>query len=76
MQNPDPINLMTPEKSRDLGWAAEARDSDGHLCSQHAPFDDDSLLIHYVRQCVDKGQTVTIWPHPIGGKPMLQDPYA
>ena len=76
MQNPNPINLMTPEESRAKGWAAESRDADGHLCSQHAPFDDDALLVHYVRECVSKGQTVTIWPYPIGGASMLPDPYA
>lgn len=75
MKNPDPVNLMTAEQSRANGWAAESRDSDGHLCSQHAEFDDDSLLVHYVRECVERGQTVTIWPEPIGGNPMLPNPY-
>lgn len=34
MQNPSPINLMTPAESRALGWQAESRDADGHLCTQ------------------------------------------
>ena len=65
MQDPSPIHLMTPEKSRSLGWAAEERDADGHIVSQHAPFDTDEGLARYVREAMDRGGTVTIWPHRI-----------
>ncbi|MEJ8474485.1 hypothetical protein [Roseibium algae] len=62
MRDPSPVNLMTPEESRAGGWQAEARDSDGHLCSQHAPFDDDEEQAQYVREATERGHTVTIWP--------------
>lgn len=62
MRNPWPINLMTPEESRALGWQAEARDTDGHLISQHAPFGDSDSIEGYVRDETGRGHTVTIWP--------------
>lgn len=62
MQNPSPVNLMTPEKSRALGWQAESRDADGHLATQHAPFEDDASIAEYVREETERGMTVTIWP--------------
>lgn len=62
MDNPNPVNLITPEESRAGGWQAEARDSDGHLISQHAPFRSDGDLIRYVREENAQGYTVTIWP--------------
>lgn len=62
MKNPNPVNLMTPAESRSRGWQAEARDEDGHLYSQHAPFDGDEELARYVRDAVESGLTVTIWP--------------
>ncbi|MET0438267.1 MAG: hypothetical protein ABW043_12325 [Devosia sp.] len=57
-----PINLQTPEKTRELGWQAEARDSDGHLVSCHAPFDGDEDIVWYIRESMDQKLTVTIWP--------------
>ncbi len=65
MKNPDQINLMTPAESRAKGWGAEERDSDGHLLSQHAPFETDDDIIWYVREAMKRGGTVTIWPHEI-----------
>lgn len=62
MKDPNPINMLTPEESRARGWAAESRDADGHLISQHAPFEAVSDLEWYVRECTTRGQTVTIWP--------------
>lgn len=62
MKNPMPINLMTHEESRALGWQAESRDADGHLMSQHAPFEADSEIAEYVRVEIERGMTVTIWP--------------
>jgi hypothetical protein len=75
MENPRPVNHMTPEESRDLGWAAEVRDADGHLCSQHGPFDDDASLAHYVREAMSSDRIVTIWPHDIAQPPSFPDPY-
>lgn len=62
MKNPSPVNLMTPEESRALGWQAESRDEDGHLCTQHAPFDSDRDMINYIAEQTAEGKTVTIWP--------------
>ena len=36
MKNPNPVNMSTQDEIRKLGWAAEARDSDGHLLSTRA----------------------------------------
>ena len=63
MKDPKKINLMTQDEVRALGWAAESRDADGHLVSTCAPFDTNSLLIEYVRECAEHGDTVTIWPN-------------
>lgn len=62
MENPSPVNLLTPEESRAGGWQAEARDGDGHLMSQHPPFENDMQLGSYVREETALGYTVTIWP--------------
>jgi len=62
MENPKRVNLMSPEESRALGWQAESRDADGHLVSQHAPFEDGSEMASYVRDETARGNTVTIWP--------------
>ena len=62
MEHPHPVNLLTPEQSRAGGWQAEARDGDGHLRSQHAPFENDGEIAEYVKAEMDRGCTVTIWP--------------
>jgi hypothetical protein len=67
---------MTPEKSRSLGWAAEARDADGHLMNQHAPFSDDAIMVHYIREAIDAGWTTTIWPVEIEAETSLPNPYS
>lgn len=36
MKNPSPVNLTTSAEIEALGWAAEARDGDGHLISTQA----------------------------------------
>lgn len=36
MRNPNPVNMIDQDKVRSLGWAAEARDKDGHLISTQA----------------------------------------
>lgn len=75
MQNPNPVNLMTPNESRRRGWAAEARDADGHLMNQHAPFDNDECLVHYLREAISAGWTTTIWPVPITSETTTPDPF-
>jgi sulfur-carrier protein len=64
MLNPMPINLMDQEAVRAGGWQAEARDADGHLISTHAPFSDDAGMIEYIKEAMEHGETVTIWPLP------------
>ena len=68
MIDPKPIHLMTPEESRKRGWMAEERDVDGHLLSQSAGFETDEDIIWYVRAAMERGGTVTIWPHEIPTK--------
>ena len=75
MENPNPVNLMTPEESRSLGWAAEARDDDGHLMNQHGQFENDAFMAHYIREAIQEGWTVTVWPIPIESKPLLANPF-
>lgn len=62
MKNPNPINLQTSEEVRQAGWQAETRDADGHLCRCHAPFDNDKDIVWFVREALEYGETVTIWP--------------
>ncbi len=62
MKNPNPINLTTPEEVRAQGWAAEVRDVDGHLIRTHAPFESDDDIVWLVREAMEHGDTVTIWP--------------
>ena len=62
MKNPSPINLMTPDEVRGKGWAAEVRDADGHLTRTHAQFEDDEAIVWLVREAMEHGDTVTIWP--------------
>lgn len=62
MRNPNPVNLMTSEEVRSRGWQAETRDADGHLIRMHAPFDGDDDIVWLVREALEHGETVTIWP--------------
>lgn len=62
MENPKPIHLMTPAEVRRNGWQAEARDRDGHLISMNAPFQTDEDIVEFVRENINDGNTVTIWP--------------
>lgn len=62
MKNPNPINLATPEEIRALGWQAEVRDADGHLTRTHAPFASDEDIVWLVKEAMQYGETVTIWP--------------
>ncbi|MFD1328259.1 hypothetical protein [Mycoplana ramosa] len=71
MKNPNPITLQTSEQVRKAEWQAETRDADGHLCRTHAPFEADEEIIWLVREALEHGETVTIWPRaanvPNGG---------
>lgn len=62
MKDPNPINLMTSEKVRANGWQAETRDADGHLIRTHAPFTCDDDILWLVKDAMEHGETVTIWP--------------
>lgn len=76
MKDPNPIHLLTPSESRARGWTAEARDSDGHLMSQHAPFDTVSDMAEYVVAANSRGHTVTIWPMKLGFTGTFMEQYA
>lgn len=65
MKDPMPINETSQEDVRKQGWMAEARDADGHVISVHAPFDSEADIGSCVREWLDDGNTVTIWPHRI-----------
>lgn len=62
MKNPFPVNLQTSEDVRKAGWQAETRDADGHLCRLHAPFETDEDIVWLVREALEHGESVTIWP--------------
>jgi molybdopterin synthase sulfur carrier subunit len=62
MKNPNPVNLQTSDEIRELGWQAETRDADGHLCRTHVPFETDEQIVWLVREAMAHGETVTIWP--------------
>lgn len=56
MKKPNPINLMTDDEARKLGWLAVARDRDGHAIALTAPCES---LNEWLRECFDAGLTVT-----------------
>lgn len=62
MKDPYPMNLVTPEEIRAAGWQAECRDADGHLTRTHAPFATDEDIVWLVREALEHGDTITIWP--------------
>ena len=62
MENPNLVNLQTPEEVRALGWQAESRDDDGHLCTTHAPFESAKEMYDYISEELERGKAVTIWP--------------
>lgn len=62
MKDPDPMNLVTPDEIRASGWQAECRDVDGHLTRTHAPFASDEDIVWLVREALEHGDTITIWP--------------
>jgi hypothetical protein len=62
VKNPFPINLQTSDEIRKAGWQAETRDADGHVCRVHVPFERDVDIVWLVREAMEHGETVTIWP--------------
>ena len=62
MRAPNPINLQTPQEVRAAGWAAEARDKDGHLVTVRARLGNDAEWGRFIREETAMGFTVTIWP--------------
>ncbi len=62
MDDPDPINLWPSNEVRAAGWQAECRDADGHLTRTHAPFNSDEDIVWLVREALEHGDTITIWP--------------
>ena len=72
MKNPNPINLQTSDEVRRAGWQAETRDGDGHLCRTHVPFDTDDEIVWLVREALEHGETVTIWPNAVAAVPQAK----
>lgn len=63
MKDPWPIHLTTTEEIKAQGWAAESRDSDGHLLSTTAPIEaDDCTVLEWIIDCTKRGETVTFFP--------------
>jgi hypothetical protein len=62
MNAPKPVNLLTTEEIRKGGWAAEARDDDGHLMTTHAPFTSEGELLRYIVEAASEGWTATLFP--------------
>lgn len=60
MKSPKSVNLMTTAEVRANGWAAEARDADGHLMTTHAQFTSDAEFLRYAKECAEENWTLTI----------------
>jgi predicted kinase len=65
MKNPQPIHLSTDEYFAGLGWAAVARDADGHAVSCHAKFENEAERRRYLVSEAKRGCTVTMLPAPV-----------
>lgn len=61
MKDPYPINLMTRDEVRKLGWAGEARDQDGHLISTTALDQHDTDINRWILEMTERGCTVTFF---------------
>lgn len=64
MKDPKPIHLSDDDYFRSLGWAAVARDADGHAVSCHAPFESDQERRRYLMEEARRNCTVTILRGP------------
>lgn len=62
MKDPMWVNLQTSDEIRAAGHQAECRDTDGHLTRTHAPPMSDEDIVWLVREALEHGDTVTIWP--------------
>lgn len=60
MNAPKFINLQDDAYFAELGWAAVARDSDGHAMNSHDRFTSDAELARYLSEAIDKGWRV-VW---------------
>lgn len=60
MKNPQPLHLSDDDYFAGLGWAAVARDADGHAVSCHAPFENDREKRRYLVDEAKRGCTVTL----------------
>lgn len=60
MKDPWPIHLTTDEEFAAQGWAAVARDADGHAASCHAPFESDEDRQEYLASEAARGCAVTM----------------
>ena len=60
MIDPKPIHLSDDAYFARLGWAAVARDADGHAVSCHAPFENEKERRRYLMAEARRGCTVTM----------------
>lgn len=60
MKNPQPIHLSDDTYFAGLGWAAVARDADGHAVSCHAPFASEAEKRRYLVSEAKRSCTVTM----------------
>jgi hypothetical protein len=61
MENPKPVHLTNTAEIQALGWAAESRDSDGHLMTTHAPFSTNKERDKYCAEEKARGHIVTVF---------------
>jgi hypothetical protein len=60
MKDPKPIHLSDDAYFAGLGWAAVARDSDGHAVGCHAPFESEKEKRRYLVAEAKRGCIVTL----------------
>jgi hypothetical protein len=60
MKDPKPLHLSDDDYFRGLGWAAVARDTDGHAVGCHAPFVSEKERRAYFVTEAKRGCTVTM----------------
>jgi hypothetical protein len=64
MKDPKPLHLSDDAYFAKQGWAAVARDADGHAVSCHAPFESEAEKRRYLVSEARRGCTVTILRKP------------
>lgn len=60
MKDPMPIHLIDDATFAAHGWAAVARDADGHAVGCHAPFESEAEKRRYLVEEAMLGCTVTL----------------